>query len=419
MGSVCSVRGPSHSGTSSQNAVSISPEKKSASLSAVRPLAATELGSAAQRPSRPRHTRAASFRRQNIASKRRAHSRAGLTSPRVRSPADEQNRQQEVELNATNAATAVSAAPSARKRPFVLHTVATKDVVDDASSTSASTLSSRQQRAQRAHNAVKRNACEGAAHHSCAHRSTTASRKHKHRKSIVDVPTPPDNPLKSLDSSQVLPPLEPTTPPAPTCRMRSVRRDSEPLAAEAAAPESAATDKAVPPTAEKAVAEPVVQPPITTATAPTTTTATTTATAAVPQPPPPPPLPTSTAALPSPATAPESNSTGHSDAVFTGVMDANLLSEPGVECFQSVSIDTADNEESSFAYENGYGMFFIATPVSRRDSNSGGEAAPLTTAAAKQRPLSPPPTELKIVKPLSRRHRRGSFVSFGGEIRLS
>lgn len=357
----------------------------SVSVSAARMLTAAEVVSAAQRPAGSAHTRAAAYRRTHTAAA------AAHRDDVAAAPADCARRPPSADERRTIA----SMVSSTRTQPFSPTAAAATPPANEETSTSG--LSAQKRCVRRVREAARRStgAAEPAAQASAAATRPLKPRPHRRqatKKSAESgVATPPDNPLRSLESSQVLPSLELVTPPAPTNRVRSRRRSESQW--EAAVPETQPSAGAV----DAAALVPVPVAPRSTPKP-----------LAVPPPPPSPPPPS-----PPPAILPVLSSFSNSALFFPEAAAAHQFSGPTLNYHPSVSAELVGSDPPSFEYENGYGMFYI-------DAADPGMSSHDEAAAAHSRcSMPPPPTSLKTAPPLNRRHRRESFVSFGGEIRLA
>jgi hypothetical protein len=227
-----------------------------------------------------------------------------------------------------------------------------------------------------------------------------------------DVVTPPDHPLKSMESSQVLSHPEPEAPPAPMNHVRGRRSTRQPqdtdtvaaaVSGEAILAFAAPAEKNGDAHTQRSVAMPSIQPPV-----------------LLTSPPPPPPFPMPSSVSPSPATSLGTSSLSHSNPFFAEISASHQFSDPSVNHHPNASAEVPGSNHRSFDCDNGYGMFFIDTMDSGRGTGSEGESTTSpVTAAAQQQSSSSLPTIPKTLQLLTRRSRRESFVSFGGEVRLT
>lgn len=459
MGTICGTNrtGGGDGRPSHGNDASFSSEMKSASLSITHSIIATELGPVSARPTRPAHTRAATERRRLSAQAQPGQSMVDFPDAPAHPSPRERTRKGGKEEPA-----AASASASGTDPKGVSHTAGYADDEDVRSQSSTSRLSARRQRALRARGVSMTREKEKEREKTAsaakgAKRRSDKKKKHHHRKATSGVATPQENPSRSLESSQVLlppPSAEETeemmTPPAPTNRMRVARLSTAQTDAAAATAASAeanakekATEKEKTSEAEKATTAAGAAATAAAATSPKEATSKVLPTqeksnadvkkaaGAGPtpkprpysigvSPPPPPPFypPTrNTAASPSPASANVFNSLSHSSPFFAEAAGSHQFSDQGFAYPPSASVEATASDQPSFEYENGYGMFFIDAGDHERGSSSGSEGS--VNGAKKPGTSSSPPTTPKAGKLLSRRNRRASFVSFGGEVRLN
>lgn len=440
MGVVCGRSGHADGRPSHHNDISFSSEMKSSSLSVSRSIAANELGPVSQRPSKPSHTQAAKYHRKQTAQTDADNSRkAQAGAPKH---------------NAAEADAEVSGRGTKPSRPPT--TAAGVGRSDGESQSSTSQLSARGKRAQRARDGslAKQKAREDDADANASKKPRRKGHKRhpsKKKTATSGVVTPLENSSRSLESSQVLQPPpgekaeaeaaeamdEGATPPAPTNRMRSSRQSVVQSEGNAAA---TAADAATEATCTAAAATATIAAAAASETAAkdahsrqaekpaddaaTTTKKTTRSVSTSASPPQPPPFRPRINTSPSPATAITSglNSFSNSNPFFSEIAASHQLSDAGLPYQPTTSDDNAAMEQPSFEYENGYGMFFIdgADHHHKSSSSDGSDATTPAAPEADTRVRTPsPPTTPKAGKLLSRRNRRASFVSFGGEVRLT
>ncbi|KPI85074.1 hypothetical protein ABL78_5879 [Leptomonas seymouri] len=367
--------------------------KKSLSLSQECSPTATEFARATRRSSMLNRTQASDSRRKHATDRRPSHPHAGLHRPHSRTSIGGKHRQHACERRPTN-----SAAPSTNTKAVSLQT-ASEEVSDN--ETPALLPPSETRCPPRARRAVRRETGEDGVEGSAVHRP----KKHSHTKRRdlerrkADAPAKARDSSSSLESSQAISPLELTAPPDPLLYTDRGQQCSAPFKAGTENATSTVMAAALGSGAKGNTAHSETKGVTKLATTQQATTTT-----------PPPVSPASRA----PTSALSGlNSTGGSNQLSPGWVATDHLITPAVDDQLGESTNLEEMMQYNIEYSDGYAMFLVESACRSKSETSA------SVAAACEEPPSPSCTPLKNVQSFSRRNRRGSFVSFHGEIRLT